>query len=84
MAIKITPADVRNAASSISSSALSMQFGKPDMDGVSDVNGNTTAKNKIKTVQKTIEAVKESVSHYATLLSNYADKIEEEDNREAQ
>lgn len=84
MAIKITPADVRNAASSISSSASNMNFGKPSMDEVSDVKGNVKAKDKIKTIRKTVEEVKESIFNYATLLNNYANKIEEEDNREAQ
>lgn len=83
MTIKITPADVRNAASSIQSSASSMSFGKPNMDGVSDVKGNVKAKGKIETVQKTIKEVRESITHYATLLSKYADEIEKEDNNEA-
>lgn len=83
MTIKITPADVRNAASSISSSASNMKFGKPSMDEVSDVNGNAKAKDKIKTVQKTIKTVSESIAHYATLLNKYADEIEKEDNNEA-
>ena len=84
MKIKITPADVRNAASSIQSSASSMNFGKPSMDEVSDVKGNAKAKDKIGTAQKTIKKVKESITHYATLLSKYADEIEREDKHEAQ